>query len=349
MMSIVRFVAVGLLVAGNAALGAAADDVQAEWNRLNEAARITNHQATPETVAAARRALDFAVANQKALGPGVLGTSWHNFGQVSYAAGNLPEARAAYEKALPLVEQAYGAQSPHLSIALNSMAIVEIGAQHYGAAEEYARRALGIARALDPTAPQVAEFSNTLAWALFNMQQFAEAAELYAAAIKLLEPISDPKSPELTMLRRQLEIAKAGIPSANTTASVKMAVKADTHDAFIAKIATLARQRDAAGLLDCFDEQTRKQQEADIRQVLEQKVYKFFADSTGVAPYDQVTNAAAADGRTGLWHYGFVETKKHKLQPFQLAIIDGSAGPRLLYIDTGSCVAGRHPKVGPCE
>ena len=97
------------------------------------------------------------------------------------------------------------------------------------------------------------------------------------------------------------------------------------------------------------DERTRAEQEPAIRQVLEEKILDFFADSTAVAPYDHVTGASAPDGRKGLWHYGFVETKKRKLRPFQLAIIDSETGPRLLYIDTGSCVADRHPKVGPCE
>lgn len=128
-----------------------------------------------------------------------------------------------------------------------------------------------------------------------------------------------------------------------------MSNSADAHTAFIEKVAALARERNATELLACFDDATRSAQEAAIVDKLNATVFKVFADTTRVAPYEGVTRAAAQDGREGLWHFGFVEDKKHKLRPFQLAIVDTSAGPRLLYFDAGKCVAERHPRMGPCK
>jgi hypothetical protein len=151
------------------------------------------------------------------------------------------------------------------------------------------------------------------------------------------------------MLRQQVALAKAGAKPTGVAELAAMSGAADAQTTFIEKVATLARQRKEDELLACFDEQIRSADEAFLRKFLDETVYKFFAASIAVAPYEKVTGASAADGRKGLWHYGFVEDKKHKLHPFQIAIIETSAGPRVLHIATGACVPDRHPRVGPCK
>lgn len=341
------FLATALLCAGSLARATPAEDA-AEWDRLNEAARPMYESGDfAQATVASRRVLDFALAHTETLGPDRVAVSWHNFGQVNFMAGKLAEARDAYEHALPLLEAVAGARSPQVAVVLNSLAGLEHRESKYASAEKYARRALDIARAEQPPGEQVAEYSNTLGWILFDTQRYAEAAELYATALGVLSAKADANDPRLVMLRKQLAAAKAGVP--NIGGALAMSTAADAHEAFIAKIAALARERKEAELLDCFDAATRAKQEAAIRDYLDKTGYKFFAGSSNVASYEHVTGASTADGRQGLWHYGFVEDKKHRLQPFQLAIIDSSAGPKLLYLDTGSCVPGRHPRVGPCK
>jgi hypothetical protein len=77
--------------------------------------------------------------------------------------------------------------------------------------------------------------------------------------------------------------------------------------------------------------------------MLETKVYPFFAPYTELARYDQITNATLPDGRSGLWHYTYINSAEEKMLPFRIAVIDTDDGPKILDIVVNECVKGRHP------
>jgi tetratricopeptide (TPR) repeat protein len=114
------------------------------------------------------------------------------------AQGYLYRAEAQYRRALAIVEQTSGAQSPDLTPALNGLAELYFEARRYTEAEALARRSAAVVEAsLGAGHPLLATALHDLA-AIYHVQgQFAKAQPLYYRALAIREAALGPNHPFL--------------------------------------------------------------------------------------------------------------------------------------------------------
>jgi tetratricopeptide (TPR) repeat protein len=105
-------------------------------------------------------------------------------------------AEAQYRRALAIVEQISGAQSPDLTPALNGLAELYFDARRYTEAEALARRSAAVVEAgLGAGHPLMATALHNLA-AIYHVQgQFAKAEPLYLRALDIREKTLGPNHP----------------------------------------------------------------------------------------------------------------------------------------------------------
>lgn len=125
---------------------------------------------------------------------------------------------------------------------------------------------------------------------------------------------------------------------------VRMMSRGEQQQAFIAKFAQQAKDKDVAAILQEVDAKMLKQTgEAEATRWLQDEILPFFASFAKLHNYEQITNAVLPDGRSGLMHYTYIVDANGKVRPFVIAVIDSDAGPRLLTVKVDQCVKGRHP------
>jgi tetratricopeptide (TPR) repeat protein len=107
--------------------------------------------------------------------------------------GYLYRAEAQYRRALAIVEQISGAESPDLTPALNGLAELYFDAGRYTEAEAFARRSAAVVEgSLGGEHPLMATALNDLG-AIYHVQgQFAKAEPLYRRALAIREKALGP-------------------------------------------------------------------------------------------------------------------------------------------------------------
>ena len=125
---------------------------------------------------------------------------------------------------------------------------------------------------------------------------------------------------------------------------MRMMLQAEKQEAFIAKFAQQAKDKDSAAIIKELEPSMLKDNgEAAATKWLESQVFPFFANYSKIHNYKNVTNAVLPDGRKGLMHYTFIVDSDGKVQPFVIALIDSPEGPKLLNVLVNQCIKGRHP------
>jgi serine/threonine-protein kinase len=130
--------------------------------------------------------------------PGAEAMALSNEGAVLIQRGDFELARASYERALAIQEQAFGPGDVRLAFTLNGLGIasVSLGDLDRGAACH--QRALGLRRdALGPHHPHVAMSLNNLGIVVHGQGRFDEALAYFREALKIKEEILGPDHPEL--------------------------------------------------------------------------------------------------------------------------------------------------------
>jgi len=97
------------------------------------------------------------------------------------------EARAAYRRALALLEQAPGSHDDWIATIYHNLGGIEHASGNYAQGEPLARRGLAIRRALGGDAEAVAADMAALAAILDAQQQHDEAEQLYVDALQVFE------------------------------------------------------------------------------------------------------------------------------------------------------------------
>lgn len=152
--------------------------------------------------------------------------------------------------------------------------------------------------------------------------------------------------------RRDEKAAERSNQRGSTDYSVEMGMDAtaESQIEFIKRFAALAHDRNDKELLAMLDPYSVSgASEEQVQQVLNQNIYPFFAQYKELKQYEKITRAQAADGRIGLWHYTFIVDSDGNLKPFQIAVIGNGTDMKVLGIDVGQCVKGRHPAIPPCN
>jgi tetratricopeptide (TPR) repeat protein len=110
--------------------------------------------------------------------------------------GYFYRAEAQYRRALAILEQTSGAQSPDLTLALNGLAELYFEARRYTEAEALARRSTAVVEAgLGAGHPLLATALHDLA-AIYHAQgQYAKAEPLYYRALAIRETALGPNHP----------------------------------------------------------------------------------------------------------------------------------------------------------
>lgn len=145
-------------------------------------------------------------------------------------------------------------------------------------------------------------------------------------------------------------IADASFAQSTIAPELQMMKSAEKHGAFIENFAQLARAKKEREILASLDASSiNGVSESQLLEAFKEDVFPFFADYERMKNYEQITKAQAPDGRVGLWHYTFIVDYQGNTKPFQIALIDGEGGPKVLSILVGQCVKGRHPAIPPCR
>jgi tetratricopeptide (TPR) repeat protein len=112
------------------------------------------------------------------------------------AEGYFYRAEAQYRRALAIVEQISGAESPDLTPALNGLAELYFEARRYTEAEAFARRSAEVVEgSLGAGHPLMATALHDLA-AIYQVQgQYAKAEPLYLRALAIREATLGPEHP----------------------------------------------------------------------------------------------------------------------------------------------------------
>ncbi len=135
------------------------------------------------------------------------------------ALGKVLEARGAYDKAIPVLEEAVrlqsgsGAATPELAATLKQLADTQFYAGHYDICDELNHRALSMHRQIfGDRHPQVAEDLINLGAVQFERAHYAEAEKFYRQALEINEAWYGKDHPEiastLSMLGRALVFEK---------------------------------------------------------------------------------------------------------------------------------------------
>lgn len=147
-------------------------------------------------------------------------------------------------------------------------------------------------------------------------------------------------------------IFASGISSAesNLTKELQMMKSSEKHGDFIDSFAKMARDKKYKDVFAALDPDSIKGvSNEQLREAMNQVVFPFFAKYEKMNNYEQITNAQLQDGRTGLWHYTYIVDTDGDNQPFHIAIIDTKSGLKVLSVQVGQCVKGRHPAIPPCD
>lgn len=125
---------------------------------------------------------------------------------------------------------------------------------------------------------------------------------------------------------------------------IQMMKESENQEAFIQKLAELAKAKDAAAIMALIDPaQMPPGSEAGLKEKLDKEIFPFFEHFTKMHNYKKVTIADLQDGRSGLWHYTFIVDDEEKVHPFRVALISMADGTKILSLIVNECVKGRHP------
>lgn len=125
---------------------------------------------------------------------------------------------------------------------------------------------------------------------------------------------------------------------------IQMMKEGENQEAFIQKLAELAKAKDAAAIIAMIDPaQLPPGSEAGVNEWLNKEVFPFFEHFSKMHNYKKITNAIMPDGRSGLWHYTFMVDDEEKVRPFRIALIATENGTKILSMIVNECVKGRHP------
>ncbi|MEI7614058.1 MAG: hypothetical protein WCK63_14245 [Betaproteobacteria bacterium] len=140
------------------------------------------------------------------------------------------------------------------------------------------------------------------------------------------------------------------VGQANFGAEMQMMKSAEKHGAFIENFSILARDKKENEVIAALDPASIKGiSEEQLREMMNKNIFPFFAQYDKLKKYEQITKAQAPDGRVGLWHYTYITDPQGNAHPFQIAIIDTDTGLKVLSVQVGQCVKGRHPAIPPCQ
>jgi tetratricopeptide (TPR) repeat protein len=142
-----------------------------------------------------------------------------NLAMVYRRNGDLAQAQAQLERALPLMEMHLGSASPALALAFKNMFIVMAEQKQWDNAEPYLLRALAIDKAL-PESIQLAEIEENLALLEAHRGQFHEATQTMEQVIAIEERTLRPEDPRLA---QSLESYSTYLKKINQRAQARLA------------------------------------------------------------------------------------------------------------------------------
>jgi tetratricopeptide (TPR) repeat protein len=327
---------------------ARADEAHIWEQRIAEARALTSAGHHELAAKALQETTNYTDSHVETLGRARLAVTLHLYGHACYAANRFDDATNAFERAIQLL-RVDRPGSVELSSTLSSLSAALAERKDYVRAEAPAREALAITEATDAKSAEAVKHGYNYGYILFKLGKNADAITRLRRAESIGASLFAGDDPNLRRIRDALAEAEAGAQGTSAP-ELKMASAAATHESLIEKFATLAQAGEVDELLSLFDPKVLASNGREAaRAVLAGDTVAFFREYERMSGYEHVTNAGTTDGRAGLWHYTFIESRKGKLSPFQIAIINTAEGPRVLHIAVGECTRDRHPRVGPCK
>ena len=116
-----------------------------------------------------------------------------------------------------------------------------------------------------------------------------------------------------------------------------------SQEEFVELVAKTAKSKNKKDFITLIDPKQLPPSSQEIDEFLDGKIFPFFDQFARIHNYQGVSRAVTADGRTGVWHYKYMVDTTGKLQPFQIAVVDTSEGPKILDLVPNKCTKNRHP------
>lgn len=147
------------------------------------------------------------------------------------------------------------------------------------------------------------------------------------------------------------EPAASAVRRGNVLTLRKAAPVTQDHRATLQPFVRSAAAGDLAAVVGAFDElPVRANGAAAIEQFAAHEVLPFFLDVQRLSDEIRVTRATFEDGSEGLMAYTYGVTTRGEPRPFVIAWRAGGGPIRVVDVQLGRCVAGRHPvSTGHCD
>ena len=175
------------------------------WRAVGQAAFDENETGLPQRLQAWHAHLRHAATDAEAAGTEAAGGLWNNLGSHLSMVGAYDGARAAYERALRIDENALGPDHPKVAIRVNNLGRVLRAQGDLDAAREASERALRIDQAtFGPDHPNVARDVNNLGSVLSDQGDRDGARAAYERALRIFEATLGPDHPHTQGVRRNL-------------------------------------------------------------------------------------------------------------------------------------------------
>ena len=145
--------------------------------------------------------------------------------------------------------------------------------------------------------------------------------------------------------------AASAVRRGNVLSLRKTAPAAVDHRATIQPFVRSAAAGDLAAVVNAFDDlPVRANGAAAIENFAAHEVVPFFLDVQRLSDEIRVTRATFEDGTEGLMAYAYGVTARGEARPFVIAWRAGDGPLRVIDVQLGRCVSGRHPvSTGHCD
>lgn len=147
------------------------------------------------------------------------------------------------------------------------------------------------------------------------------------------------------------EPAASSVRRGNVLSLRKSTPVAHDHRAAIQPFVQWAAAGDLAAVVNAFDDlPVRANGTAAIEHFASHEVLPFFLDARRLSDEIRVTRATFEDGSEGLMAYTYAVTTAGEARPFVIAWRPGAGPLRVMDVQLGRCVPGRHPvSTGHCD
>jgi hypothetical protein len=125
--------------------------------------------------------------------------------------------------------------------------------------------------------------------------------------------------------------------------SLRLSQQADNDKSLVTDFTKAAHEGKVDAMLGMMAPSVRRAQGDETVRAILRDIVPFFAKFVKVHTYETVTHAAMPDGRSGTWHYTYIVDDTDKPKPFRIAVIEEDGALRVVFVEVGKCIQGRHP------